>query len=452
MDRLKTCPTSPFRVLRPHSVSSVYSVVPMKTKPLFVVLLTATLLLQAVCHAQIPQAQDGDWPWWRGPLFNGIAQSGQAPPDSWSKTENVAWVTPVPGRGHSSPTVVGDRIFLATADDKAQTQSVVCFDRATGDQLWIRVVNEGGFPERINRKNTHASTTVACDGNSLYATFLNHEGIQVVCLDLSGKIVWEHKAGKFSPNQYKNGYSASPLLYGNLVIVVGDYDGEGSFLAAIERTSGKPAWKISRPANVNYPSAVVAKIAGRDQLLLSGGEMVASYDPRNGKQLWKTQATTMATAGTMVWDGDAVFASGGFPVAQTVGVRGDGSGEVLWRNNHKCYEQSMLAIDGYIYAINDNGIAICWDARTGDEKWRERLQGPISASPILSGDKIFASNERGTTWVYRATPEKFEQLAKNQLGSEVFATPTICGNKVFLRVADSDGDTRQEFLYCIESK
>jgi hypothetical protein len=407
-------------------------------------------LVSCTCHAQLPKARAGDWPWWRGPNFNSVAEPGQQTPAAWSKTENVAWKVPVPGRGHSSPIVVGNRIFLTTADEKAEVQSILCFDRGTGKQLWTRDVNRGGFPARINRKNTHASSSVACDGAIVFAAFLNHDRLQVVAHDLDGEPVWEQIAGAFTPKEYKNGYAASPLIYGSLVIIAGDFDGD-AFLVAFDRKTGEQIWKTPRPSRINYPSPVVANVAGRHQLLMSGGDIVASYDPRSGKQLWKVAATTMATAGTMVWDGDLVFASGGYPVAGTVCIRADGSGEIIWSNNQKCYEQSMLAVDGHIYAINDSGIALCWEAETGEEKWRQRLRGPISASPVLSGKNIFALNELGTTWVYRASPEKFELVTKNQLGTEAFATPTICGNQIFLRVGESAGAQRQETLYCIEA-
>jgi len=415
--------------------------------------LAALLIATAVastCHAQLPKARAGDWPWWRGPSLNGVAESRQQAPVAWSKTDNVAWTVPVPGRGHSSPTVVGNRIFLTTADYQAQVQSIICFDRATGKQLWKHDVNQGGLPSRINRKNTHASASVACDGSMLFAAFLNHDSIQVVAVDLSGKPVWEQVAGKHTPDEYKNGYAASPLLYGNLVIIANDFDGD-AFLVALDRKTGEQTWKTPRPSRINYASPIVADVAGRHQLLISGGDIVASYDPRSGEQLWKAAATTMATAGTMVWEGDLVFASGGYPVAETVCIRADGSGKVQWRNNQKCYEQSMLVVDGHLYAINDNGIALCWNAQTGEEQWRERLRGPISASPVLAGENIYASNELGTTWVYRATPEKFVLVKKNQLGTETFATPIICGNQIFLRVGDSSGGQQQETLYCIEA-
>ncbi|MBI81750.1 MAG: dehydrogenase [Planctomycetaceae bacterium] len=406
--------------------------------------------IASTCYAQLPKAHTGDWPWWRGPNSNGIAEAGQQPPVAWSRTKNVAWKVPVPGRGHSSPTVVGDRIYLATGDEVTASQSILCFDRGTGKQLWRRDVNRGGFPDRINRKNTHASSSIACDGTRLFATFYNHGGIQVVALNLDGKPQWEQVAGKFAPDEYKNGYAASPVLYGNLVIIAGDFDGE-AFLTAFHRETGQRAWSTPRPSRINYASPIVARVAGRPQLLISGGDIVASYDPRSGSELWTAVATTMATAGTMVWDGELVFASGGFPESGTFCIRADGSGEVVWQNNQRCYEQSMLAFAGNLYAVTDSGIALCWDAATGEELWRERLRGPISASPVLSGGHIYAVNELGTTWVYRATSEKFELVQENQLGNEVFASPTICGDQVFLRVSESVEDKRHETLYCIQS-
>ena len=403
------------------------------------------------CEAQVLKADAGDWPWWRGPGLNGVAEAGQQPPVQWSETKNVRWKVSVPGRGHSSPTVVGDRILLSTSDEKTQTQSILCYDRQKGNLLWKRDVNQGGYPDMIHPKNSHASSTIAVHENRLYCSVFHHDGIHVVALDMNGEPIWKREAGKFTPQKYKNGYAASPLLYGPNVIVAGDFDGK-AFLVALDRASGQEAWRIDRPSRINYSSPVVARVAGRDQLLLSGGDIVAAYDPGNGKQLWKTAATTMATAGTMVWDGDLVFASGGFPKAETVCIRADGSEKIVWRNNQMCYAQSMLAVDGHVYAVNDTGIALCWNAKTGKELWRERLRGPVSASPILCDGKIFISNELGTTWVYRASPERFELIAKNQLGSEAFATPAFCGSRIYARVAHAKDGKRQESLYCLQVK
>ena len=172
-------------------------------------------------------------------------------------------------------------------------------------------------------------------------------------------------------------------------------------------------------------------------MLIADLRIVAGYDPRDGKLLWASTAITMQTAGTLIWEDDLVFSGGGFPEKGTACVRADGSGEIVWKNNQRIYEQSMLVQDGHVYAVNDSSIAFCWKSRTGEQLWRKRLRGPISASPILSDGRIYLSNELGTTWVYRVTPRQFELVAKNQLGTMAFATPTICGGQIFLRVGQA---------------
>ncbi len=407
----------------------------------------------ALCPAQLFQAAPGDWPWWRGPNFNGIADADQKVPVEWSDTKNLAWKIKLPGRGHSSPVVVGTRLFLLTADDEAQTQSVLCFDRRNGESLWAREINRGGFQKKINPKNTYATSTVACDGERLFAVISHHDAVFVNALDLDGQPLWQRKVGHWVERKYPNGHASSPVLHGNFVIISADGEAdEGGFIAALDRRSGDIVWKTPRPPASNYASPIVARVAGRDQVLITGCDQVASYAPANGKRLWSTPAKWMQTGATPVWEGDLVFASGGFPAGETLCIRADGSGDVVWRNNQKCYEQSLLVTDGHVYAINDNGIALCWEARTGRELWRKRLRGPISASPILVGRTIYASNERGTTFVYRASPDGCKLLAENQLGTEAFATPTICGSQIFLRVATSTETKRQEWLYCIQDR
>lgn len=240
----------------------------------------------------------------------------------------------------------------------------------------------------------------------------------------------------------------SPILYGTTVIVAADYE-KGGWIAAFDGKSGDEVWRTKRPFMLSFSSPVVADVAGREQLLISGCSLVASYDPQTGKPLWDVEATTMATCGTIVWDGDLIFASGGYPKPETVCIRADGSKEVLWTNSQKCYEQSMMAVDGYVYCLTDKGVAYCWRGSDGEEMWKERLSGPVSASPVLVGDTIYQSNEGGTTFVFKANPERFEEVAVNRLGDESFASPAICGGRIYLRVADNSGNNRQEYLYCI---
>jgi outer membrane protein assembly factor BamB len=403
-----------------------------------------SLDLATVPEAASIEVGPADWPWWRGPNHNGIADSDSAPL-RWSETENIVWKASVPGRGHADPTVVGNRVFLPTADEAAQVQSVLCYDRATGDLVWQVDVHQGEFESSVHSKNTQASSTIACDGQRIFAAFLNGRQIWVTALSLDGDRLWQTSAGAF---QSTHGYSASPLLYGPLVIVAGDNEG-GGFLAALHRETGEVVWRKRRPSVTSFASPVVHHVAGRDQLLICGGDLVVSYDPTSGDQLWSVTGTTKATVGTMVFDGDVVFASGGYPGKETLAIRADGSEQVVWRNNQKSYVPSLLLHEGYVYQISDDGRAFCWKADTGEEQWRSRLGGNYSASPILAGEAIYVPSEAGETVVFRATPERFELLEKNRLGDAGFASPVICGGQIFLRTADGRGRNRQEYLYCI---
>ncbi|MEX2138611.1 MAG: PQQ-binding-like beta-propeller repeat protein [Pirellulales bacterium] len=387
-----------------------------------------------------------DWPWWRGPSRKGIATAA-AVPVTFSDKGGYLWKAPVPGRGHSSPVVVGERIFLTTSDEANQTQSMLAFSRASGELLWNEKISQGGFPAKNHRKNSAATPTVACDGERVFASFFHHQAIHVTALGLDGQRIWQKTVGPFNPKMYEYGYAPSPLLYRGTVIISAEYDGD-SFLVALDRKNGQEVWRTPRPASISYSSPVVAHVAGKDQLLISGFDQVSSFDPASGKPLWKAKGTTMATCGTAVWENDLVFASGGYPGAETVAIRADGSGKVLWKNNQRQYEQSLLAHDGYVYAFTGQGIAFCWRASDGREMWRERLKGPVSASPVVAGDNIYWANELGTLFVFKANPERFELLSTNQVGTDSFPSPAICGGQVFLRVGDSSSGKRQEFLYC----
>lgn len=419
-------------------------------RPVLTVILTGSVILTGFVALLCTPAFGGDWAQWRGPNGNGIAEAGQGVPTEWSRTTNVVWRVDVPGRGHSSPTIVGDRITLTTADEPSQTQAVICFDRSTGKQLWLTPVSQGGFP-KLHHKNTHASSTVASDGRLFFAVFNHHLKVEAVALDADGKIVWKQDVGGFNPRLYEYGYASSPTVYGDTLIVTGNSD-TISWMKALNTRTGKIVWEQDMPKGLVWSSPIVADVAGRKQLLLSGFESMSAFDPADGQRLWSTPCLTLATCGTAVWEDGVVFASGGYPKAETVAIRADGSGKILWQNGVKCYEQSLLAAGGHVYAFSDQGIAYCWNAETGREMWKTRLKGPVSASPILAGDLIFASNELGTTFVFRASPDSYQPVARNQLGDESFASPTIVDGRIYLRVADSQGSSRRESLYCIGRK
>jgi hypothetical protein len=413
----------------------------------FAVLIGSWVSAEEKGIGDFPQlSAQNDWPWWRGPLRNGVADQA-AVPVTFSETDHVIWKTRVPGRGHSSPTVVGNRVFLTTAITADQIHEVLAFDRTTGKPLWRKEVNRGGFPAKNHPKNTEATATLACDGERLFAAFYHHDKVVAVTLNFAGEVVWEKEVCRFRPKTYEYGYAPSPVLYQNTVLIAAEYDG-ASFITALDRQSGDRVWQAPRPTMITFSTPVIAHVGGKDQLLISGAQKVSAYNPATGKPLWSVDGTTLATCGTIVWDDEIVFASGGYPKAETLAVKADGSGEVLWRNNQKCYEQSMLAHDGYLYALTDNGVMFCWRGTDGKEMWKERLKGPVSASPVLANGNLYWANELGTLYVVRANPERFEKVAENQIGSDSFPSPAICGGQIFLRVGKGTGKERQEWLYC----
>ena len=385
-----------------------------------------------------------DWPWWRGPLRNGIANPEQAPPTEWSESQNVVWKAAVPGRGHGSPTVIGNQIFLATADEARDTQSVLCYNRNTGKQLWERQVHGSGGM-RKNAKASAASSTVACDGESVFITFANSDAVYATALTRDGKQLWQTRICDYKIHQ---GYGSSPAVYQSLVIVSADSH-LGGAVAALDRRSGAIVWKRERPKLPNYPSPIILHVDGRDQLLLSGCDLFSSFDPLTGKTLWEINASTEECVSSTVTDGKHVFCSGGYPKNHLAAVLADGSGKIAWETNDRVYVPSLLERDGYLYGVLDAGVAACWRSDTGEEMWKARLGGDFSASPVLIGDTIYATNEIAETFVYRADPQKFTQVAMNKLGDQVFATPTICGGRIYLRVAQQVDGKRQEMLYCL---
>lgn len=407
-------------------------------RPLFIVSFALAIATHAASLAPT------DWPAWRGPTRDGIAAPGQNPPTQWSETENVLWKVPLPGRGHSSPTVVGERIYLATADPVKRAQSVLCLDRKTGKLVWQTEVHAANAEAGKHANSTAASSTVACDGERLFINFLNGGAVHTSALDLSGKLLWQRKVCDFVAHQ---GFASSPVLHMGLVLVAADHRG-GGVVAALDQKTGKPVWSEARPKLPNYTTPAIVQAAGRTQMVLAGVNLLTSLDPLTGKKLWEIPGSTEECVVTMVTDGERVFAGGGYPKNHTVAVLADGSGKVAWQNTARVYVPSMIAREGHLYAVLDAGVAVCWKSDTGEELWKERLGGDFFASPVMVGDRIYASNVGGKTFVFTATPKEFKLLAQNQLGEEAFASPVICGGRIYLRVA-TKGAARQEHLYCV---
>ena len=282
---------------------------------------------------------DTDWPWWRRTKGDGKA-IGSAP-TTWSPEKNIAWSVPVPGKGHASPIVWQDQIFLATADDQAQTQSLLCFNRLDGKLQWTCQLHQGGFMHS-HEKNTQASPTPACDGQKLYWTAMVNGGLWVSAVDLQGNIVWQTEAGPFSS---KHGYGSSPALYKNLVIVAGDSQGPGFLAAASIPKPARSPGTVQRGEDASFGTPVLAEVAGKTQLLLGGQHSVTSYDPATGTKFWQSAGPAEVTANTVAWNDSSSSRAAAIPsrrswrFARTIAAKWFGTST----SGFMCHRYSSLA-------------------------------------------------------------------------------------------------------------
>lgn len=419
----------------------------MKNCPFRLIRGASALVLFSITFSVL--ASDGNWLSWRGPGGDGVAAMGQNIPTEWSETQHLKWKAPVPGRGHSTPIVVGDRVFLTTAREEVGSQFVLCYSFSTGDLIWEKVLLEGLLPEKIHRKNTHASPSVASDGEKIFAVFfVEGDRLRLFSLDLNGNELWQLDVGRFYPEQ-SFGYGTTPLLAAGNVIVAAESEGEG-YIAAFEMSSGKEVWRTMRTAiRSSHGSPVLANFGGEDQIVLNGADRVASYDPQTGRELWSVEGGDPLVANSVVWKDGVVFASGGYPGRETWAID-VANRKVIWSSQVKCYEQSMLVVGDYLYGVAEGGLVHCWDPASGEILWRERLpKGAECASPILANGYIFHANEEGKIFVIKPNPEKLELVAENQLGEEIFASPVVCRDRILIRSAKYDGESRSETLYSI---
>ena len=381
-----------------------------------------------------------DWPWWRGPKSDNHARVKQ-PPIYWNDTQGVHWKVAIPGRGHACPCIVGDRIFISSADEKKEIQFLVCYDRRSGKRLWRKDLKHGGFMT-VNSKNSHASATPACDGQHVFIPLMNGGNMWVVAVNIHGHLVWQRRVGKF---EHSNGFSASPVLYENLVIVCSDNDAD-SILVGLDRSTGRVIWKTQRPAESNSATPVVGHIAGRPQLLLNGSYMMSSYDPLTGQRIWYVKHQTIVAACSAAWSNKHVVASANHPEKDMLCIRANGHGNVTkthitWRDRKANTYVPSPVVDGQrVYVVIDSGIAYCRNLETGDIVWKNRLAGTVSASPVLAGNYLYVTNEEGTTFVLRAS-DNFALVATNHIPETTFASLAICSDGLFLRTS--------HHLYCV---
>lgn len=403
-----------------------------------------------------------NWPGWRGSSGDGVS-TGKGIPTKWSSTENIAWRIAVPGEGHSSPIVWGDKVFLTSSLTEKNKRILLCIDRLSGQTIWQRDVVQSP-PETIHRLNSRASGTPATDGKQVYVTFMRAEGDKVIApnvgserlitpgkiivaaYDLDGNEKWKTNVGDFVS---AHGFNTCPVLFEDSVILNGDHDGD-AYLVALDRQSGRERWRTRRENKTrSYVTPIIREIDGITQMILSGSLCVASYDPRNGKRHWIVDGPTEQFVASMVYDGKYVFATGGYPERHTLAIRPGGKGNVTdthiaWRTTRgAAYVPSPIISGRYLLMVADSGIASCFEARTGKRHWMERLPGGHSPSPVSADGLVYFVSDRGVTTVIRPS-ETFAVIAKNELGEPVSASPAISQGQIFLRT--------HQHLYCIGSK
>ncbi len=394
-----------------------------------------------------------NWNAWRGPQGDGTSREKNVPV-RWdgANEENIAWKVELPGKGHASPILWGDRMFLVSCLTEAEERVLLCLDREKGEIVWKRTVLRS-LLETKHSLNSFASSTPATDGEYVIVAFLEVDGhtipapnvsnqrpvtpgrVVVAAYDFRGERKWIAKLGEFIS---AHGFGSSPVLYRDLVIVNGDHDGDG-YLVALDRDSGKTRWKIDRENKTrSYVTPIVREIDGRQQLILSGSKSVASYDPASGERHWVIDGPTEQFVASLVYDGNLLFMTAGFPDRHILAIRPDGRGNVTethiaWRTNRgAAYVPSPIVVGSYFLVVSDKGIASCFDAASGTRHWMERIGPGYSASLVTAGGLVYFLSERGVMTVVRPGTE-FEVVAKNDLGERCSGSPAISGGRMYLR-------------------
>jgi outer membrane protein assembly factor BamB len=418
---------------------------------------TSALLLVSLAVLTAPLlAGDGDWPHWRGPSADGMAR-GDAPL-RWSPTEGIAWKVSVPGLGHSSPVVWGDRIFLTTAvpttaaPPRALVEHrfmVLAYDRRTGKPLWEKVAKVATPHESHHAQyGSFASNSPMTDGTHVFA-FFGSRGLYAYTMN--GDLVWQKDFGLLTMyNRFGEG--AWTALDGNTLFVVIDHEGE-SYLLALDKNTGRELWRTPRQGNTNWSGPYITTYNGRKQVIISASREVVSYDAATGKPIWSAKGLGQNTIPAPVAAGGMVFVMSGFRNPNLMAIRLGREGDltntdaIVWQNQRgNSYTASPVLFDGKLYVLTDSGMLSAFDAKSGTALYQQtRLPKPYNfkASPVGANGKLYLASEEGDVIVVKMG-ETFEVLATNSLPDETFiATPAIMNGEIYLRGRNA--------LYCIRN-
>lgn len=383
-----------------------------------------------VALALIPLAAfAGDWPQFRGPHSNGVANESATPTNLSEKS--IAWKIDLPGRGISSPIIVGEKVFVTCSSGADQNRlHVICLSAKDGSKIWERQFWATGRT-MTHQKIGVATSSPASDGKRVFALFSCND---LICLDLDGNLQWLRGLTRDYPNASNSlGMASSPVVAGDTLIVQVEADSE-SFAAGIDVETGVNRWKLDRAKKANWASPVVYKDkeSGRLIALLQGSAGVLAVDPKSGSELWNfAQGSSTMSSTTKVGDVFLVPSKG--LTALKAGKEGFPP-EKMWSSNQLSPSTiSPMAIGDKVFSVNQAGILNCGDMATGERLWQLRLTGPFSASPIAAGNYLYLVNEKGLAQVVDTSAAEGEVVSSVDLNDVVIGTPSIANGAVYVR-------------------
>lgn len=414
-------------------------------------MIRCSILLVAMasfCAVALP-ADPSPWPQFRGP--DGQGHVAGSLPTSWSEGNNVAWKTPLPGKGWSSPVIAGGKAWMTTAvptTGDGLSLRMIGVDLKSGDIKHDVELFTVDKPPELHARNTAASPTPVVIGNRVVASFGN---AGIGCIDAgTGKVLWRNDKYKVD---YQTGPGSSPVPYKDRIILPCD-GADAQFVVALDAETGKEAWRRERDAAVKkapnarraFSTPLVITAGGKDQVVIPGAQCVYSYDPNTGKELWRVTYVGFSNVPRPVFANGLVIISTGYYFHELLAIRPDGSGDVTathiaWRFKKSVPNVSSPVVHNrLLFMVADNGSATCLDARTGAMKWTERLPGKYTAAPLVCGNTVYIFSDEGKTVLLRAA-DAFDEIARNDIDGRIQATPAAFAGGLLLR-----SDTTLYFL------
>lgn len=379
-----------------------------------------------------------EWTQFRGKSGQGIADAPKLPA-TFSK-KNVLWRVPTGGSGHSSPVLWGKRLFLTRIGQRSGSRLVVCYDAETGVELWSRNCTFDTY--RQHKLNSFASSTPAVDADGIHILWSSGGNLFSLALDHDGEQLWRRKLGAF---RAQHGSGASPILHGDHVIVANENEGDESFLMALDKKTGKTAWRIERKLTrrrASYCCPVVYQGPDQEPLILFASQPhgLTAVDPKAGKVRWECNVQfTERCVATPCLVGNLAFLSagsggGGHESAFVLLPNGE---DIVPRVDHRMrkaipYVPCALALDGRMFTFSDGGVASCLQGKDGSLVWRQRLEGSFFSSPVSNGKVIYIPTKAGVLYSL-GTGKKFKELGQFDLGAPTFSTPAIVDNTMYVR-------------------